>query len=215
MPIPPIASYPLPALVEFPEPRAPWRLEPDRAVLIVHDMQRYFLAPFAPGPPTRTHLVEHVAALVDAARATATPVVFTRQPSAAPLSERGLLADLWGAGVPDEHEGALIPELTPRDDEPVIVRTRYNAFLGSGLDEALHRTGRDQLLICGVYASIGCLITATHAFMTERQPFAVVDAQADFSAADHRQSMTWLAARAAGLVDTAGALATLRALAPA
>ena len=49
--LPRIPAYPLPRAEELPAPRAPWRLERDRAALLVHDMQRYFVGPFTPDEP--------------------------------------------------------------------------------------------------------------------------------------------------------------------
>lgn len=44
--IPPIEAYPLPTAGALPPVTPHWTVDPDRAVLLVHDMQRYFLAPF-------------------------------------------------------------------------------------------------------------------------------------------------------------------------
>ncbi len=41
-----ITSYQLPTPGELPASTAQWAPDPDRAILLVHDMQRYFLAPF-------------------------------------------------------------------------------------------------------------------------------------------------------------------------
>ena len=38
--------------------------------------------------------------------------------------------------------------------------SRYSAFVDSELSGQLQRLGRDQLWICGVYAHIGCMVTA-------------------------------------------------------
>lgn len=43
--IPEITAYPLPTAQQLPANLARWSLEPRRAVLLVHDMQRYFLRP--------------------------------------------------------------------------------------------------------------------------------------------------------------------------
>lgn len=51
--IAPIPPYPLPERGDLPDNTARWSIDPDRAVLLVHDMQRYFLQPFAPSCATR------------------------------------------------------------------------------------------------------------------------------------------------------------------
>ena len=64
MGLPVIAPYPLPA--EAPAPRAPWRPDRARMALLVHDMQRYFCAPYdGAADPLRTALA-NIAALAGA-----------------------------------------------------------------------------------------------------------------------------------------------------
>ena len=43
MAIPRIASYPMPQVQHFPSNKVNWTLDPSRAVLLVHDLQQYFL----------------------------------------------------------------------------------------------------------------------------------------------------------------------------
>ena len=43
MAIPRIASYPMPQSQHFPRNKVNWSLDPGRAVLLVHDLQQYFL----------------------------------------------------------------------------------------------------------------------------------------------------------------------------
>ena len=49
MALPRITDYPLPTAAELPSSRGPWRPQRDRIALLVHDMQRYFLAAFDAG----------------------------------------------------------------------------------------------------------------------------------------------------------------------
>lgn len=202
MTIPKIAPYPMPTPGDLPASAVPWQLDPSRAVLIVHDLQQYFLSAFAPeADPVRT-LVANTVRMLGAARAAGVPVVYTVQPAGQSRTQRGLLGDVWGGGIPTADEARIVAPVAPAPGDEVVTRTRYNAFLGSTLDNVLARHRCDQLVIAGVYAHIGCQVTAAHAFMTERQVFPVADAQADFSREHHDGAIAWLAGRAARVTDT-------------
>ncbi|WP_409468733.1 isochorismatase family protein [Streptomyces sp. HC307] len=111
-----------------------------------------------------------------------------------PPGQRGLVADMWGPGVGDEPDAAAIVEpLTPRPGEHLLANVRHNAFLRSRLGRLLRSKGRDQLIICGVYAHLGVLLTAADAFMNDIQPFVVADAVADFPAEEHALALRWAA----------------------
>ncbi|USA40473.1 isochorismatase family protein [Pelagerythrobacter marinus] len=184
--LPAIAPYALPAADELPPSRADWRLDPARAALLVHDMQRYFLAAFGAGESPASAIEGRIAALLDAARRAGMPVFYTAQKGAQDRRDRGLQADLWGPGMKaaPEHE-EIAPALAPRAEDFVLVKHRYSAFQRSNLETLMRARGRDQLVICGVYAHIGCQATALEAFQRDIQPFMVADAVADFSRAWH------------------------------
>ena len=54
----------------------------------------------------------------------------------------------------------------------------------------------------GVYAHIGCMTTATDAFMSDIKPFMVADALADFSRDEHLMSLKYVAGRSGRVVMT-------------
>ena len=196
--IPPIRPYPLPTAQSLPVNVTRWTAEPERAVLLVHDMQRYFLSHLP--DPLGSELVHHVASLRKRCTAIGVPVAYTAQPGRMSDPERGLLADFWGPGMrTDPADRALVRELAPADDDWLLTKWRYSAFFRSDLLARMRAAGRDQLILCGVYAHVGVLATALEAFTNDIQPFLVADATADFCAADHEFTLDYVA-RTCGMV---------------
>lgn len=215
MPIPPIRPYPLPAAADLPAGPATWAPDPDRAVLLVHDMQQYFVDFFPAGEPATT-LVANIRRLRVAAVAAGMPIVYTAQPGSMSARDRGLLRDFWGPGMAaDENNRRIVAGLTPGPDDVVLTKWRYSAFHRTDLEDRLRAWGRDQLVIVGVYAHVGCLMTAADAFSRDVQPFLVGDAVADFSAEEHAEALRYAARRCAAVPATAQVLTALGAPRPA
>lgn len=208
MSLPQIAPYPPPAADRLPENRAPWKPDPARAAVLVHDMQRYFLRPFAPGAEPLATAVRNIARITEAYRAAGAPVVYTAKPGGMSPEERGLEIDFWGSGMRDVPDHTAIDDaVRPREGDEVLVKRRYSAFSGTDLAERLAARGRDQLLVTGVYAHIGCLLTAADAFMRDVRPFLIADAMADFTAEDHHFAVRYAARRCGAALSAADALA--------
>lgn len=196
MTIPKISSYPMPTAEVFPLNRVDWRVYPERAVLLIHDMQSYFLNFFDVQTSPIPDLLQTVIAVRACCRAQKIPVFYTAQPAAQSEVERGLLNDFWGPGLNAQPKQADIAEiLKPAESERVLTKWRYSAFQRTELQSLLTQAGRDQLIICGVYGHIGCLMTACDAFMNDIQPFLVGDAIADFSLNHHHMAMNYVAQR--------------------
>ncbi|MEV0439410.1 isochorismatase family protein [Streptomyces spectabilis] len=201
--IPDIAAYPMPGEHDLPANTARWTVRPDRAVLLVHDMQRYFLRPYPAAH--RRELVGNVRLLREGCARLGIPVAYTAQPGSMTEEQRGLLRDFWGPGMrlaPEDR--AITDELAPRPHDWLLTKWRYSAFFRSDLLDRMRAAGRDQLLVCGVYAHIGVLATAVEAFTHDIETFLVADATADFSAAEHRLALTYAARRCAVVATTRG-----------
>lgn len=205
MSIPAINTYSLPSKFELPTNRVNWQPDAQRGVLLIHDMQDYFLRFYGENNPLVDNLINNIAIVRRWAKAAGVPIVYTAQPEHQSLSERALLNDVWGPGLTaaDPALKAIVSDIAPDADDTVLVKWRYSAFQRSNLELLMQQWGRDQLYIVGVYAHIGCMTTALDAFMRDIQPFMLADAVADFSEAEHRMALDYIAGRCGAVISHA------------
>ncbi len=196
MSLPRIQPYALPADHETPRAHGPWQPAVDRLAVLIHDMQNYFVDAFAPDSSPIAPAIGNMQRIATLARARGIPVFYTCQQGNQDRRDRGLQADLWGPGMSSapEHQ-AVVSTLAPAATDFVLTKHRYSAFQRSNLDTLMRARGRDQLAICGVYAHIGCLMTAAEAFQRDIVPFLITDATADFSREHHDMAVTYVAQR--------------------
>lgn len=210
MGLPSIAPYPMPTELDLPDNRVEWALDPKRAALLIHDMQEYFVGAFDRTREPIPALIANIRRLRDAAHAAGIPVIYSAQPPKQSLEQRGLLQDFWGDGIGDgPGEADIIEALTPAALDVQLSKWRYSAFVRTDLHRELQATGRDQLIITGIYAHIGCMMTAAQAFMEEIQPFLVADGVADFSRIDHHMAVDYVARRCGTTLTVEKALSQL------
>jgi len=203
MAIPKLTGYALPAATEIPQNKVSWAFEPARAALLIHDMQDYFINFWGEDCPMMAQVIANIVALREFCKQHNIPVYYTAQPKEQSDEDRALLNDMWGPGLtrkPEEQQ--VVAALAPDEDDTVLVKWRYSAFHRSPLEQMLKESGRNQLLITGVYAHIGCMTTATDAFMRDIKPFMVADALADFSRDEHLMALNYVAGRSGRVVMT-------------
>jgi nicotinamidase-related amidase len=151
-----------------------------RAALLVVDMQRYFVDPASKGcMPWAAQVVSRVLALIAFFRARGRPVLFTRHVHAADGSDGGNLAWWWDGLLREGTWAAeLHPSIVPAEGEPVLRKNRYDAFLGTDLDDMLRRGGVTDLVIAGCMTNLCCETTARDAFCRDYRVKFVADATA-------------------------------------
>lgn len=195
------------------EGRVDWVPRRGRTAILVHDMQEHFVSAYERGAAPIGPVMDSIANLLSWAREWGLPIYYTAQPANQTPEDRALLTDFWGTGL-GTSGAPIIPELAPHAGDRVLTKWRYSAFARSDFAEALRAEGCDQLVICGVYAHIGCLTTAVDAFMRDIQPFVLSDAVADFGPDEHRMALRYVASRCGRVMTTAAALDSLAMPAP-
>lgn len=103
-------------------------------------------------------------------------------------------------------EGAAFYSLSPGEDDVVVDKHRYSAFVGTRLGHVLRTMRRDTLILTGTQTNACVESTARDGFMLDYNIVVVDDATATTSVDAHQASLANVR-RYFGLVATAAALA--------
>lgn len=195
-------SYPV-ADITTPDQKITWQPAADRAALLVHDMQHYFVKVYAEDKQPYLQLMHNIRRLLDAAHASGVPVFYSGQPGGMTRAQRGLGYDFNGPGMPDDNqERAIATPIAPAPGDTFVTKWRDNAFINTNLRQLIRWHHRDQLIVCGIYAFTGVTVTSADAYYHDIQPFIISDAVADLTAERHKDALTWNAARTSRILTT-------------
>ena len=169
------------------------RLVPEDSALLVIDMQGLFLEHHSHSfIPDAERILGNVQGLLGAYRARKLPIVFTRH-ALGPSEDAGAMGRWWADVTRDgDKAGEIDPRLGVRKGEKVFRKTRYSAFVGTGLDRHLKSKSVSSLVITGVMTHLCCESTARDAFMRDYDVFLVVDGTASKTRDLHLSSIKTL-----------------------
>ncbi|MBL8309588.1 MAG: isochorismatase family protein [Burkholderiales bacterium] len=206
----PIPPYALPGEECIAYNKIHWQLNRDRVILLVHDMQNYWVDLFVDASP----LLRNVETLVGAFRDARLPVVFCRGERARSRFERGLGLTVWGDGLNaahvSDHDCQIVATLAPRADEYIVHKPRHSAFFDTELEPTLRKMHRDQVVICGVFAHHGVMVSCMDGYMRNYQMTMVADALGDYSEAEQRMALQWVAQMCGSVSTTQRVVNALR-----
>jgi nicotinamidase-related amidase len=184
-----------------------------RPAVVVVDLSRGFTEP---GFPTGSELSAEVAAtrlVLDAARASGTPVLFTTiafdegETTAWLRKAPGLGVLATGSELVE-----LDPRLEPRDGEPVIVKKGASAFFGTDLADRLRDLEVDTVVICGATTS-GCVRASVVDSVQSDFPTLVVrEAVGDRARAPHDANLFDIEQKYGDVISVDDAVAYLSAV---
>ena len=154
------------------------RREPRKALLVV-DMLNDHLTPGRPLEiPRARAIVPALVKRIDEARRSGIPIVYVldeHEPDDADL-------DVWGAHNVRGTDGAAVwPPLAPRNDDVIVRKRTYSAFVQSDLPAVLESLRIDTLVLTGCLTEVGLLVTATDALQRGYAVEVPADAQAGAS----------------------------------
>ena len=189
-------------------------LQTERTALIVVDMQNGFCDPAGSAAKAGFDIamcraaIEPCKRLVESARQSGVPVIFTRLVYRADYRDGGVIIDeilpalvearCCAAGTPDAE---LIPEFVPEPDDYVVDKNRYSAFYGTPLESILTSLDIRHVVICGVTTNICVETTARDAAQRDYRTIVVGDATGEIAPERHDWALQTLGTRFGWVVD--------------
>jgi nicotinamidase-related amidase len=203
----------------------PFEIAVSQTALLVVDMQNDFVRVGAPQEvPDARLTIPVIRSLIDHFHALARPVIYTRfiggqertlmwawSPELAPplRSCRPGVTRTYG-DVAGEREGvAIIDELAPAPDDPVVDKFGYGAFHRTLLADLLETLGVDTVVVTGTVTQICVDETVRGAFDHGFRAVAVADAVSSFDPELHEATLRNLAMKFARVMPAADVLAEL------
>jgi nicotinamidase-related amidase len=143
-------------------------------------------------------VVANTAALLDTARLTRAPVIFTRHINQADGSDMPRGEPRATDGGPSSYRAGtrqvqILERLAPRPEEWVLDKSRYSAFHRTDLDARLNALGIDTLTITGVLTDVCVLSSVFDAFALGYHIRLVSDACTTTTQSGHHSALLIMA----------------------
>ncbi|MEV0062480.1 cysteine hydrolase [Nocardia sp. NPDC050718] len=224
-------------MTEIPATPAPFPFDPATTALLVIDMQRDFLLPGGFGESLGNDVsllravIDPLAGLIAAARASGVPVIHTREGHLPDLSDcppaklrRGdptqRIGDPGAFGrilIRGEYGHDIVDELAPLEGEVVIDKPGKGAFYATELGAVLERLAITSLLVTGVTTEVCVHTTVREANDRGYECLVVADCVGSYFPEFQRVGLAMIAAQGgifgwvADSADVVGALTTTTA----
>jgi nicotinamidase-related amidase len=171
------------------------QLDVAASVLLVVDMQVFFLDPASPTYTCGgTAIIPTVQRLVSAFRRAGRPVIFTKHVHHPGDLDSGIMGWWWaGKCIEGSPESEIVAELAPASGEKVVLKHRYSAFYNTDLETVLRCLGAKDVVVSGVMTNLCCESTARDAYYRDYRVFFPADANGSVSEDLHLASLSSLA----------------------
>jgi nicotinamidase-related amidase len=162
----------------------------------------------------RARLVAATNQLTEAVRGAGQPVIWVRQEFRPDLSDAFL--DMRRRGVAVTIAGTegskILPELKQAASDHVVVKKRYSAFYGAGLDDLLAALGARALVIGGINTHACVRTTVIDAYQRDYDVTLASECIGSYDAEHHDITVRYLDGQIARLSSNADIIERLRSI---
>jgi isochorismate hydrolase len=181
----------LSALEEYRRSHSKISFQPEKAALLILDMQEYFLqADSHAFIPSATAIVPRMNKLIAAFESAQCPVIATRHLNT--LEDAGMMSKWWRDLIKPQTAYSQYGKKIKIKNPVHIIKFQYDAFHQTELEDSLHKLNVTQVVICGVMTHLCCETTARSAFMHGFEVFFTVDGTATYNEELHRATLLTL-----------------------
>ncbi len=165
-------------------------------ILLVIDMLNDYFRLHDSLAAQRRPLVASVNQLAAAFRQAQQPVVWVRQEFAPDLSDAFLRTrrENHRVTIAGTDGCELLPELERHPSDKVLIKKRYSAFFGTGLDETLTSICPETLVLAGINTHACVRMTAIDAYQRDYQVLIASDCVASYDMEHHEVTVRYLGA---------------------
>jgi isochorismate hydrolase len=164
---------------------------PEKAALLVLDMQEYFLQPdshaYIPSAPA---IIPGINKLISVFKGAQQPVIATSHINRP--EDAGMMSKWWRDLIKSETAHSQVSNKLNTEKIIQIEKTQYDAFFYTELEKTFHQHNIEQVVITGVMTHLCCETTARSAFMRGFEVFFPIDGTATYNEELHRASLLTL-----------------------
>jgi len=167
-------------------------LRPNGVSLLILDMQEFFLDSNSHAHvPSAPALIPGLQKLISRFQELGRPVIFTRHVNTD--ANARMMKTWWNDLIRQDHPSSRVVKdlisLDTRDQFKFIMKSQYDAFYSTDLENFLLAKDTEQVVITGVMTHLCCETTARSAFMKGFEVFFTVDGTASYNEDFHQASL--------------------------
>lgn len=156
------------------------KLKPDRLILLIVDMQEYFLSmesnAFIPSAPA---IVSRIKQLMDVCKKYNIPILFTKHINT--NSNAKMMKSWWKNIIKKQNPLSEIHNKFNTNNCVIIEKTQYDPFYNTKLEKILLDYKTEQIIACGVMTNLCCETVTRSAFVRGFEPFLPIDMTAAYN----------------------------------
>ena len=174
-----------------------------KAILVIDMLEDYFSKD--PLKSMRPELTRQINKLTEKARSNQVPIIWVRQEFQEDLSDAFPVMKKEGIRITIAGTKGceILPELVRKPEDRVIIKKRYSAFYGTGLEQTLKALGVREVIVTGVNTHACIRMAAIDAYQRDLEVTIPLECVASYDQEHHEITLKYLRQHMVRIIKTA------------